>query len=137
MGFLGHGGFASVYQVQNLRLHRVEALKVLLERPGRRSQFAARFHQEARVAASLEHPNIMKVYDFGNVGRHALVLDAVRGGADAHGRARTPGRMLDEEAAARSSFPFSTRSITVHPGGIIHRDIKPDNIILDGAGGRT
>src|SRR5947209_16290938 len=66
LGHLGRGGFATVYRVRNRRLGRVEALKVLsadLEDP----DFAERFRQEARVAASLDHPAIVKIFDFGQV----------------------------------------------------------------------
>src|SRR5512141_131427 len=64
LGHLGRGGFATVYRVQNRRLNRVEALKVLsadLEEP----DFAERFRQEARLAASLDHAHIVKIFDFG------------------------------------------------------------------------
>ena len=64
-GFLGQGGFAAVYRVRNLRLDRVEALKVLFEARGSDPKFAARFEREARIAASLEHPNVVRVYAFG------------------------------------------------------------------------
>ena len=67
LGFLGRGGFASVYQVKSASLQRFEALKVLHESHGEESEFVQRFRQEARVAASLEHPSIVKVYDFGHV----------------------------------------------------------------------
>src|ERR1700694_3949605 len=63
---IGEGGFASVYQVRNLRLRRVEALKVLAEDDlSENSEFAQRFEQEAHVSASLDHPNIVKIYDYG------------------------------------------------------------------------
>ncbi len=67
LGHLGRGGFASVYRVRNRRLNRIEALKVLfadLEDP----DFAERFRQEARVAASLDHPRIVKIFDYGQAG---------------------------------------------------------------------
>ena len=64
LGHLGRGGFATVYRVRNRRLDRVEALKVLsadIEDP----DFAERFRQEARLAASLDHPNIVKIFAYG------------------------------------------------------------------------
>src|SRR5689334_10917153 len=63
--FLGKGGFAAVYKVKSRSLERLEALKVLLERRADDEEFAKRFRQEARLAASLDHPNIVRIYDFG------------------------------------------------------------------------
>ncbi|MEO8055060.1 MAG: protein kinase [Acidobacteriota bacterium] len=130
LGLLGRGGFAAVYQVRNLRLHRLEALKVVAGSHEENSEFIRRFEQESRVAASLEHPNILKVYDFGHDGGTlwysmpfvdgpTLTAELVRRGT------------FEEAAAARIVVPLLDALEYSHGRGVIHRDIKPDNILLD------
>ena len=132
-GFLGHGGFAAVYRVRNLRLDRVEALKVLLEARGGDPKFTARFEREARVAASLEHPNVIRVYDFGNADGTLWYSMQYVDGPTLRVQLERHGRMRGEEAAGLL-VPLLEALEVVHRGGIVHRDVKPDNIILDGDG---
>jgi eukaryotic-like serine/threonine-protein kinase len=129
-GFLGQGGFAAVYRVRNLRLDRSEALKVLFESRGSDPKFAARFEREARVAASLEHPNIVRVYDFGNADGTLWYSMQYVDGPTLKARLELHGRMHGEDAAALL-VPLLEALEVVHRGGIVHRDVKPDNIILD------
>ena len=132
-GFLGRGGFASVYQVRSASLQRFEALKVLHESHGEDSDFVQRFRQEARVAASLEHPSIVKVYDFGHVeGTLWYSMQFVEGPA-LSGEIATRGTFA-EEAAARIMVPLLDALDYSHARGVIHRDIKPDNVLLDKRG---
>jgi Protein kinase domain/Gram-negative bacterial TonB protein C-terminal len=132
-GFLGRGGFASVYQVNSASLQRFEALKILHESHGEDSDFARRFRQEARVAASLEHPSIVKIYDFGHVeGMLWYSMQFVEGptlSAEISTR-----RTFEEEAAARIMVPLLDALDYSHARGVIHRDIKPDNVLLDKRG---
>lgn len=129
-GFLGQGGFAAVYRVRNLRLDRVEALKVLFEARGSDPKFAARFEREARIAASLEHPNVVRVYDFGNASGTFWYSMQYVDGPTLRARLERQGRMHGEDAAGLL-VPLLEALEVVHRGGVVHRDVKPDNIILD------
>ncbi len=132
-GFLGRGGFASVYQVRSTSLERFEALKVLHESHGKDSDFARRFRQEARVAASLEHPSIVKVYDFGHVeGMLWYSMQFVDGPSLSEELAKRG--TFDAEAAARIVVPLLDALDYSHALGVVHRDIKPDNVLLDKRG---
>ncbi len=133
LGFLGRGGFASVYQVRSASLQRLEALKVLLETHVEGSEFARRFRQEARVAASLEHPSIVKIYDFGHVEGTLWYSMQFVEGPTLTGELERRGA-LDEETAARIVVPLLDALDYSHARGIIHRDIKPDNVLLDKSG---
>jgi len=132
-GFLGQGGFAAVYRVRCLRLNRVEALKVLFEARGSDPKFAARFEREARIAASLEHPNVVRVYDFGNADGTFWYSMQYVDGPTLRARLERHGRMRGEDAAGLL-VPLLEALEVVHRVGVVHRDIKPDNIILDADG---
>jgi serine/threonine protein kinase len=133
LGFLGRGGFASVYQVRSASLQRFEALKVLHESHGEESEFVQRFRQEARVAASLEHPSIVKVYDFGHVEGTLWYSMQFVEGPSLSAEIATRGT-FDDEAAARIMVPLLDALDYSHARGVVHRDIKPDNVLLDKRG---
>ncbi len=130
---LGRGGFATVYQVWNPRLERSEALKVLA--PGHQvdEDFSRRFTQEVRVAAALEHPSIVKVYDFGETGGIYWYSMQLVEGRTLSGEVRERGPLRERETA-RIAIPLLEALEYSHARGIVHRDIKPENIILDRAG---
>ncbi|MEP7012641.1 MAG: serine/threonine-protein kinase [Acidobacteriota bacterium] len=129
--FLGRGAFASVYLVLNLKLKRREALKILSDTFEPDS--TARFVAEATMVASLDHPNIVQVYDYGEV--EGVVWYSMQ---------YVEGPMLRDEMWARKRFdPVSAVRVAIpllgaleasHRRGIVHRDIKPSNIILNREG---
>ncbi|MEO6323785.1 MAG: TonB family protein [Thermoanaerobaculia bacterium] len=131
--FLGKGGFASVYKVKRLSLARTEALKVFLGKRSEDPEFGRRFQQEARVAASLEHPNIVHIYDFGEAqGTFWYSMQYVDGPTlTSEMKSKGP---LGEEIAARLSISLLDALDYSHGRGVVHRDIKPDNLILDRRG---
>ena len=88
---LGSGGMAEVYLAEDEELGRKVALKILNERHARDDQFVERFKREARNAASLSHPHIVRIYDRGQSDGHLLHRDGVPRRADAQGAARPQG----------------------------------------------
>ncbi|MFI5181811.1 MAG: TonB family protein [Thermoanaerobaculia bacterium] len=133
LGLLGIGGFASVYKVRNRNLERLEALKVLNETRAATAGFMERFIQEARIVASLEHPAIIRIHDFGSAGDLLwYTMSFIDGPSlalklDRHGR-------LHEEEVARLAVPLLDALDYAHARGVVHRDIKPGNVLLDVSG---
>jgi serine/threonine-protein kinase len=127
---LGRGGFATVYRVWNPRLERAEALKVLAPGHEADEDFAKRFTQEVRLAASLEHPSIVKVYDFGETGGVFWYAMQLVDGETLSAEMRVRGPFPEREAA-RVAIPLLEALDYSHSRGIVHRDLKPENVILD------
>ena len=127
---LGHGGFATVYRALDTTLEREVALKVLDPLLMRDEAFVARFQQEARAAASLEHPHIVPIYEVGEGdGRLFIAMRLVRGPSLAQ-RLATQGRFPWEETLDILR-QVSDALAYAHEEDVIHRDIKPHNILLD------
>ena len=135
---LGRGGMAEVFEGQDLRLNRRVAVKVLRPDLARDPAFQSRFRREAQSAASLNDPNIVAVYDTGEDvldggGEHVMVPYIVMEYVDGHtlrelmssGRRLLPERSLEIMAGVLSALDYS------HAHGIIHRDIKPGNVMLN------
>jgi len=132
LGLLGHGGFASVYQVRSRSLGRLEALKALDETRAD-SGFAGRFEAEARLSASLDHPHIVKIYDFGNADGALWYTMQFVDGPSVEVHLRRHGR-FQGESAARIAIPLLDALEYSHARGVVHRDIKPANILLEPGG---
>src|SRR5215469_12047114 len=100
-GLLGTGGMGAVYRAQDLRLGRAVAVKVIDVSMGNGPRFAARFQREARALAQLDHPNILPLWDVGQVGQLLyLVTPVVEGGSLRELRLRLGGRLPPEQAVS-------------------------------------
>ena len=125
---LGSGGMASVWLARDETLHRSVAIKLMADTLADDSRWLERFKREARAAAALSHPHIVQVFDFGiEAHRPYLVMAHVPGGS-LHDRLREGGRPPDPEQLARELLGALAH---VHAAGIVHRDVKPGNILLD------
>jgi serine/threonine protein kinase len=129
---LGEGGMGRVYKVNHLAIERAFAMKVLRRDLARDELLAARFIHEAKATASVEHPNVVQITDFGRLDDATpyfvmeLLVGRTLGQVLKWGplRARPALRILEQVAKAASA---------AHAAGIVHRDLKPDNVILVGA----
>jgi eukaryotic-like serine/threonine-protein kinase len=130
---LGSGGMANVYLAEDQELGRRVAIKILNDRHAGDDQFVERFRREAKNAAALSHPNIVSIYDRGEAeGTYYIAMEYLE------------GRSLKELIVARGPAPTAiaidyARQILAalrfaHRNGIVHRDIKPHNIVVDAEG---
>jgi len=125
---LGEGGMGVVYKAEDLRLPRIVALKFLPADIAADDPARARFLNEARAAASLDHSNICRVWDIDEVdGRPFIVMSFVDG---ATLRDRLAGGPLPVEAALRVAIEVADGLADAHARGVVHRDIKPSNILI-------
>ncbi len=133
---LGQGGMGVVYRARQRDLDRPVALKILRAPsggdPGEEAAFAERFTREARALARLDHPNIVRVYDFGRAGEHYfLLMELVEG---QHLRARMQAGRVPAPRALEIVAQISDALRYAHEAGIVHRDVKPENILVDDEG---
>ena len=127
---LGRGGMALVYRALERELGREVAVKVLPFALGFDAEFVERFQREARTAAQLEHPNIIPIYRVGRSGRVIyFVMKFLRGGSLA-GLLQKRGRLTAPEIR-RLLVDCSSALAYAHQRGIVHRDMKPDNVMFD------
>ena len=133
---LGSGGMSSVFRAQDTILERTVAVKILAEHLSDDDRFVARFRREALAVAKLVHPNIVQVYDTGlDGGRHYIVMEYVKGKSGAQ-LLQAQGT-LDPETAVEIGVQACAGLDYAHRHGIIHRDVKPGNLMVIGgpAGG--
>jgi serine/threonine-protein kinase len=128
---VGEGGMATVFRARDKELRREVAIKVLFPHLARRPEVVRRFQREARAAATLEHANILRIYDVGGgEGEDPpyIVMELIRG-RSLLGELEQKGAMLAEIAACLGAVLADALG-AAHKAGIIHRDVKPANVMI-------
>jgi serine/threonine protein kinase len=134
LGALGAGGMGEVYRARDTRLNRTVAIKVLPRHLSERADLRQRFEREARAIASLDHPHICALYDIGHEGNTVfLVMQYLKGETLSQ---RLKRGVLTTQEALRYSIEVAGALQTAHRKGVIHRDLKPGNIMLTEAGAK-
>jgi serine/threonine protein kinase len=128
--FLGSGGMSSVYLAEHTLMRRKQAIKVLPKKRVKNSSYRDRFLLEAQATAQLDHPNIVRAYDVDNEGDiHYLVMEYVPG-RDLHSSVTHDGPMEFHQAA--QAIAQAARGLQhAHDARLIHRDVKPANLLVD------
>ena len=126
---LGHGGMSIVYRAEHLSLGRTVALKLLAPQLSEDQDFRDRFTRESRLAASLDHPNIIPIYEAGEVDEVFWIAMRYVAGSDIKNLLRREGP-LDPERAVEIVVPVASALGAAHGKGLVHRDVKPANILL-------
>ena len=126
--FIASGGMGAVYQARQRSLDRPVAIKILPREFGADEQFRASFEAEAKAMARLNHPNLIGVYDFGDIdGMLYIIMELVHGKSLYHS---AYGVAIEQKEAARLVTGICRGLTHAHQAGILHRDIKPANILL-------
>ena len=126
---IGRGGMATIYRGRDVHKDRVVAVKVLREAYSTDAKSVARFQREAKAASSLQHPNIVQVYDYGQTdGKYYLVMELVEG-TNLHHYLQARG-MLDVDRSVIIAHDVALGLGAAHRRGIVHRDVKPQNILV-------
>jgi eukaryotic-like serine/threonine-protein kinase len=127
---LGSGGMGRVYRAYDGRLKREVALKVMAEHYAQTPEFVERFEREIRNVASLDHPNVIRVFDSGETedGSPYMAMELASGGT-LKDRIRFTGPLPPREAA-RVALQVAEALGAAHEAGIVHRDVKPENVLL-------
>jgi serine/threonine protein kinase len=129
---IGAGGMGEVYGARDTRLDRTVAIKVLPEHRSASPQIRERFEREARAISSLSHAHICALYDIGQQdGVDYLVMEYLEGGTLAH---RLKKGALPPDQVLRYAIEMADALDTAHRHGVIHRDLKPGNIMLTKSG---
>ena len=126
---LGQGGMATIYRARDNQLERDVAVKLLRPEYGRDPDFGARFRQEAQSAASLNHPGIVSVFDYGQDEAGPFIVMELVDGEDLASVIRRTGA-LPPRQAARLTAEIARALAAAHARGIVHRDVKPGNVLL-------
>ena len=125
----GRGGMGVVYRATELSLGRPVALKLLAPNRAGDSEFRERFQRESRMAAAIDHPNVIPVYAAGESDGSLYLVMRYVGGTDLHALLREEGA-LEPERAAELVAQVASALDAAHAAGLVHRDVKPANVLL-------
>lgn len=129
LSLIGRGGMGVVYKARQKSLHRHVALKLLAPERAGDPMFARRFANEARSLAALNHPHIVSVHDFGEAGGYFYLLMEFVDGVNL--RQLIESRRLTPDEALGIITPVCDALQAAHERGIVHRDVKPENLLID------
>jgi hypothetical protein len=126
---IGRGGMGVVYRAEQLRLGRLVAVKVITPELARDPGFRERFERESRVAASIEHPNVVPVHEAGETDGELYITMRFVDGTDLRALIAQSGR-LDHRRAAKLVAQVGAALDAAHARGLVHRDVKPGNVLV-------
>ena len=129
-GLVGHGGMSIVYRAQHLRLERTVALKLLMPELSRDESFRERFMRESRLAAALDHPNIIPIYEAGDEDGVFYIAMRFVGGSTLKAVLEEEGPLPAPRTASIMSQVASALNAAHEEKGLVHRDVKPANILV-------
>ncbi|MFM9957725.1 MAG: serine/threonine-protein kinase [Phycisphaerales bacterium] len=132
-GKLGEGATATVFKARQDSLGRDVAVKVLPKRFAANPKYVEQLYAEARMAASLNHPNLVQTFDVGSHGEHHYMVMEIVDGETVHDRIIRKG-MLGEEETIDIALAVARALAHAHTKGLVHRDVKPKNIIITSTG---
>src|SRR3954469_7818651 len=130
---VGTGGMSSVFRAHDRMLDRKVALKVLHEQYAEGEEYVERFRREARSVAQLSHPNIVTVIDRGEAGGRQFIVFEYIDGENLKERLVRHGRLPVQEAL-ELALEVARGLAYAHQYGLVHRDVKPQNVLLNGDG---
>jgi serine/threonine-protein kinase len=136
LGTLGHGAMATVFRARDTQLGREVALKVMSMVHAARGGAGERFRREAHAVAALKHPGIVEIYDFVPASESQpsyIVVELIRGPTLRKLLDERGGRLLPE-IAALIALPLTEALAAAHQHGVVHRDVKPDNVMIERQG---
>ena len=132
---VGRGGMGEVYRAHDQRLDRNVALKILAAIYAEDDAFRERLERESRIAASLDHPNVVPIYEAGDTDGRLFIAMRFVDGTDLKALLRREGP-LEPERATAIARQVADALDAAHERGLVHRDVKPSNVLLDQQGGR-